>query len=405
MSSRSVLAAIGLALASATSGCVSYFEAPADPVSTAEAIRKRPGGRFTFASAVATAFEQNPTLQALSARARAAGAVTVPIEVQSEWKSDTEMLSVMVDPIALLGWGPRGGALGVARAEAETAVQELANARWQVVAAVAEAFAVERALASLDVPAIAVDVEAFEQAGLAAPLAAAQLRAARARAGAEAAELANARANNLAELKALLGLHADEPVELAPIADDVVHVPEGGDATLLQRPDLALAAARFRLADAEFRSAVADQYPSLMLGPEIPLKGDPLAAMATLRLPIGMHGRAAAAGERREAARAELAGAYLAASREAGNAARERATARAQAAAAAASQQASALALRTSLVAVDVDPDLMAFERIAEAAGMAVRETMERRVASVGAARAEVRAAVAGGWPVAQEVR
>lgn len=400
---RPVPAAIGLALASALSGCVAYFEAPADPTSVAEAIRRRPGGRFTFASAVATAFAQNATLQALAARARAAGAVTTPIELEVEWRSDTDMLSLLVDPVALLGLGPRGGAIGVVRAEAETAVQELATARWQVVAALAEAFAVDRALAGLDVPGIPVAVESFEQAGLAAPLAAAQVRAARARAEAEAIELRNARASNLAEVRTLLGLHADEPVELAPIGDDLVQAPRDGDATLLQRPDLALAAARFQLADAGFRAAVANQYPSLSIGPEIPLTGDPLQAMAALRLPIGMHGEAAAAGERREAARAELAAAYLAASQQAQSATLERETSQAQAEAAVASQAASALALRTSLVAADVDADAMTFERIADAAGMAVRETMERRVAAVGAARAQVRAAVACGWPVAKE--
>jgi hypothetical protein len=399
---RLVSAGTALAAASALTGCVSYFEAPADLASTAAAIAGRTGGRFTFPEAVALAFEQNPTLVALAARARAAGAVTVPIEVQSEWRSDTEMLSVMVDPVALLGWGPRGGALGVAKAEAEAAVQELATGRWQVAAAIAEGFAVDGALAGLDVPPIDVPVDAFEQAGLAGPLAAAQVRSAMARAEAERVELQNARESNLAEVRALLGLPARAALELVPGGAIVAPATEAG---LLQRPDLALAAAKFGLADAEFRAAVADQYPTLMVGPEIPLKGDPLQAMAVLRLPIGMHGRAAAAGERREAARAELAAAYLAASREAGNAARERETASAQAKAAAASQQASAVALRTSLVGADVEPDAMAFERIAEAAGMVVRETMERRVASVGAARAGVRAAVACGWPAGEEVR
>ncbi|HEX5050718.1 MAG TPA: hypothetical protein VFZ65_03000, partial [Planctomycetota bacterium] len=72
----------------------------------------------------------------------------------------------------------------------------------------------------------------------------------------------------------------------------------------------------------------------------------------------------------------------------------------AEAAAAAAGQAASAVALRSALVAAAVELD--AFDRVAEAAGMAVRDTMERRVASVAEARARVRAAVAAGWPVAR---
>jgi len=385
------------------SGCVAYFEHPADPTSTAAEIRTRPGGTFTFARAVATAFQQNAALQALAARARAAGAVTTPLELEFEWRSDTEMLAVLVDPVALLGLGPRGGAIGTARAEAAAAVQELANARWRTIGAIAEAFEVDRALAGLEAPQITIDVDAFAKAGLAAPVATAQIRAAQARAGAETLELASARTTNLTLLRELLGLHNDAPVTLVPMADDFVVQPPTGDAALLCRPDLALAAARFQLADAEFRQAVTDQYPSLSIGPEIPLRGDPLEAMAVLKLPIGMHGRAAAAGERREAARAELAGAYLAASREAHQAELERAVATAQAAAASASQRASLQALQTSLVAVEVEPD--AFAQVAETAGMLVRETMEHRLAAVGAARAQVRAATAFGWPVAEEAR
>ncbi|MBM4062881.1 MAG: hypothetical protein FJ265_17570 [Planctomycetes bacterium] len=375
--------------------CVAYHEAPADPAAIAAELRARPGGTFTFAEAVATAFAQNPELQALAARARAAGAVTVPVELQSEYRSESEMLAVMIDPVALLGLGPRGGALGTARAEAEAAVQELAAQRWRVAAAIAETFAVEQALAGLHAPDLPVDAEVFERAGLAAPAMAAQLRAAQARGQAEATELQNARAMNRAELCRLLGLPADAQVAFA--AGPLPPAPPRSDAALLARPDLALAAARFRLADAEFRRAVRDQYPSLMIGPEIPLRGDPLQWMAVLKLPIGAHGAAAAAGERREAARAELAAAWLAASAEARQAGLEADTARAQASATEASLEASERALRTALVGANVEID--AFDRIAETAAMAVRDTMEHRVAAVAAARASVRAAVSCGWP------
>ncbi len=387
----------------ALSGCVAYSEHPADPTSTAAEIRSRPGGTFTFARAVATAFQQNAQLQRLAARARAAGAVTTPIDLELEWRSDTEMLAVLVDPIALLGLGPRGGAIGTTRAEAAAAVQDLATARWRTIGAIAEAFQVDQALAGLEPPRITIDVDAFAKAGLAAPVATAQVRAAQARAGAETLELTSARATNLILLRELLGLHHDTPVTLVPMADDLVVPPPSGDAALLCRPDVALAAARFQLADAEFRQAVADQYPSLSIGPDIPLRGDPLQAMAVLKLPIGMHGLAAAAEERREAARAELAGAYLAASREAHERDLELTVANAQAAAAAASQQASLQALQTSLITIEVEPD--AFAQVAETAGMLVRETMEHRLAAVGAARAQVRAATAFGWPVTEAAR
>jgi len=383
--------------------CVAYFAAPADPSAIALEIRQREGGRLSFAQAVPRAFAQNATLQALAARARAAGAITTPIELEAEYRSGTEMLAVMIDPIALLGFGPRGGALEVTKAEAEAAAQELANARWRVTAAITEAFAIEAALAPLTAPEIPVEAEAFLRAGLAGPTIAAKVRAAQARAAAEAIELANARSANLAELGELLGLGHETDVELLPLPPDLLVQPPPGDASVLQRPDLTLAAARFQTADAEFRSAVADQYPSLMLGPEIPLMGNPLEAMAVLRLPIGRHGVAAAASERREAARAELFGAYLAANREAHHTELEFGAATAQLTAAKVGRDAADQALRSALVSAEVEVD--AFERVADAADMAVRSAMELREATIAEARLRVRHAVAHGWPIARQAQ
>jgi hypothetical protein len=399
MSSRVAAIAALLALTS----CVAYFESPADPTAIAVEIRQRPGGKFTFAMAVARAFEQNATLQALAARARAAGAVTTPVELEAEYRSGTEMLAVMVDPIALLGLGPRGGAIGVVEAEAAVAAQELAAGRWRVLAAIAEAFAIDEALADLTAPQIPIHADAFERAGLAGPTVAARVRAAQANADAEAVELANARSANLAELCEVLGLSHQTDIELLPLPEGLLYQPLAADASLLQRPDLALATARFQTADAEFRRAVADQYPSLMLGPEIPLLGNPLEAMAILRVPIGRHGVATAASERREAARAELTAAYLAATREAHHAELESTATTAKLAAATASNLAAEQVLRSAMVAVEVDTD--AFDRVAEAADMAVRSAMEHRQATVAAARARVRAAVVYGWPLAKEKR
>lgn len=383
--------------------CVTYFAAPADPAAIAVEIRQREGGQFSYAQAVARAFEQNATLQALAARARAANAVTTPIELSAEYRSDTEMLAVMVDPIALLGRGPRGGALNVVEAEAQAATHELATGRWKVIAAITEAFAIEAALAPLTAPEIPIQSDAFERAGLAGATIAAKVRAAQARAEAETIELTNARSANLTELCELLGLHHETDLQLLPLPAGLLAQPAPGDASVLQRPDLALAAARFETADAEFRRAVADQYPSLMLGPEIPLMGNPLEAMAVLRLPIGRHGVATAACDRREAARAELTAAYLAATREAHHTDLEAAAANAQLTAAIASRDAAEQALRSALVGAEVEVD--AFERVAEAADMAVRSAMELRQATIAAARMRVRDAIAHGWPIARQVQ
>src|SRR5687767_2212173 len=97
--------------------CVSYTPLEADLASVATEVRGRAGGRFTFAEAVTLAMRQNPALQAAASRASAAGAVTEPVNLEAEWNGDDDMLAVMLDPLELLGIGPRGGALAVVSAE------------------------------------------------------------------------------------------------------------------------------------------------------------------------------------------------------------------------------------------------------------------------------------------------
>jgi outer membrane protein TolC len=379
-------------------GCVAYEADPADAATVAAEARQLAGGRLTCDEAFVVALHQNPELLALEARARAAGAITQPLDVQSEYRSGTEMVAVMLDPVALLGLGSRGAAATAADATAEAALVELAVARWRTTAAVAEAFALEAALAALRVPDLDIDAAPFERSGLASSTAAHQLRAAQARMAAESLALARERAQNLARLRDLLGLPATTVVTFAEAEAHPVVQPAAGEPALLQRPDVALAAARFRIADAEFRRAVADQYPSVMLGPEFPLGGGPLEAMAVLRLPLGMAGLAVAADLRRDAARAQLTAAYLQASNGADRAEHELTLARAAEAAAAAGLRASTQALAVARVALQVDVD--PFAAVAEAASMVARDTMEHRAAVTARVRAEVQRAMAYGWPL-----
>src|SRR5262245_44975208 len=153
-------------------GCVAYVADDADVSTVAAEAHQRSGGTFTFAAALAAALRQNPELLALEAKARAAGAVTQPLEVQSEYRSDDEMLAVMLDPIALLGLGARGAARGLADAATAEAVAALTAERWRVTAAIAETFVMDAALRMLYVPDLAVDATAFERTGLASPVAA-----------------------------------------------------------------------------------------------------------------------------------------------------------------------------------------------------------------------------------------
>lgn len=392
---------VALPLASALSGCVAYHPAPADPVQIAAALSQRQGGYYDLCGAIALAFQQNPALQALAERAHAADVATVPTETQSQYQSQWEMLALMVDPVSLLDLGPRGAANTVQRAEAVAAAQELAVARWQVATRIAEAFAVDAALAALPPDLPPLDGAPFVAAGLAAPQAAAAVAAATGRVAAERQRRAAANAANLAQLRELLGLSEGAELHLRHGAE--LPLPEGDrDAALLGRPDLALATARFAVADASFRRAVAAQYPSLMLGPDVPLRGDPLQLMAILRLPLFAGDAARAAEAQREAARAELAAAWLAASRAAAVAELELASSRAAAAAANAAFAASQRNLAAALVAVEVEVD--AFGALADSYAMAVRDWSELREPSVAAARAAMQVRFARGLPAVEAI-
>lgn len=383
-------------------GCVAYERDDSDATSLAAAAQKREGGTFTWSDAVATALRQNAELLALEADVRAAGVTSTPIDVDLAFPTDFIMLSAIVDPVALLGLGARGATMDVVRAEAVVATERLAVARWRTIAAVTEAFAVEASLAAIATPKLEVDTKAFERAGLASSLATAQLRAADARLAAEVTMLAAERDANRARLRELLGLPANATCEFARGDDPLIEQPQHEGDTILARPDLALATAEFRVADAEFALAVAEQYPSLRVGPDIPMRRG-LGVVESLweaRVPFATSGRAEAARERRDAARSRLLAAWLRADNEAVAADRALAAARAADDAAATGLQASVQALTIGKAAIRVEED--AFDRVAEAATMVARDAMERRLTALARARAEVARAVALGWPAAQ---
>ncbi|MBK8098819.1 MAG: hypothetical protein IPK26_17030 [Planctomycetes bacterium] len=390
-------------LASLLAGCVAYEPADVDLPGVVASAQAAAGGSFTFVGAVQTAWRDNPRLQALAAAARAAGADLAATELQVEWDGAEESLTAMIDPLALLRLGQRGAAAELTATRADAALAELAVARWQTCVAIAEAFLVLDALDTIVVPSIEIEPQPFVDAGLAAPVAAAQVTAARGAALAEQAAIAAERANTLTELRALCGRTAAVAFTTTGHGPELPPAPADRPTALLRRPDLALALQQYRVADAAFRTAVAEQYPSVMLGPEIPLRSGMIDPMAIVRIPIGADGPAAAARDQRDAARATLTGAYLTAEAEAAIAAQrlEAATAAWHARRAAAIATQAALAQATIAVQTEVD----AFAPLAEAAPMAIRETMEHRETALALARARVRAAAAYGWPTEEPAR
>lgn len=208
------------------------------------------------------------------------------------------------------------------------------------------------------------------------------------------------RESNREALGALLGLGAEVECELdAPVLFPFARVSvESLDEALLGRPDVLAAAAALEQADAEFREAVAAQYPSLRVGPEFGwADGTMWNVMGYLVLPVFADGPARAARERRTARAAELRGALVAARAGAVEAMLANDVDEARLEAARAAAAASTAALAAAVAAVGNEPD--AFDPLSEAAAMAVRDAGERRMAALDAARSRVRAAFAAGWP------
>lgn len=398
---RHLAEAVLVAMTTALAGCVAY-EAEDVTLQKSAAALPRHVGALTFDQAVALAMAHNGEIQAREAECRAAGLDVMPTELQAQLQQ--ESLALMIDPFALLGLTQRGASSFLAENRAVEAAAALAQTRWRVVAGIAEVFAHHRALDGLQqVPLIAVDSEVFATAGLASPVAIDQVRGAAAAADAERHAIDTEKATQIAELRQMLGLSPASELDLVLPPADWPQVPPADEETLLRRPDLALALARYRTADAEFRKAVADQYPSLMIGPDVPLRGGTIDPMAVLRLPLGASGPAEAARERRNAARSRVSDALALAANEASSWAAQHETAVVRERAARASARASAHAFAAATAALQVEVD--AFERVSEKAPMAVRDTMEAREAAVAAARARVRSAVAAGWPAAEARR
>lgn len=378
--------------------CVSYDAQPLDLIDiAADATAVAVPAELSFPDAVGFALAHNPQLQALAAQARAAGADIAATEIQGQWSSDTSRMALMVDPIALLRLGQRGAAIELTKAREGEALATLAAARWRLIGRIAEVFAAHRELLALPTPDVAADLAAFASAGLASPNAIAQATAAQAGASAEQQALAAERAALQVELRQLLGAPAGVPLVLLPIEPDFPSPPPLTETALLARPDLAIQHARYEVAEAEFARTCADQYPSLQIGPDLPLGASGIESMAWFKIPLDASGPAHAARQRRIAARANLVEAFVTASNEATAAdlAAEVATSKLRATTAAANASANAARAARSALAVEVD----VFERFAERAAMAVRDAAEHRTAAITAARARIRLATARGWP------
>ncbi|MHC4938712.1 MAG: hypothetical protein ACYTHK_07065 [Planctomycetota bacterium] len=381
------------------SGCVRYTHQPVELAAVAEEAGAREPGTLDYEAALAFAREHNPDLRRLRAEAEAAGYDVPPTNIVLTVNTLESKVPGWVDPIALFKLGPRGARAQAAKAREAALLQELQDRDLDVAAGIAEAFAVERVLREFRLPDLDVDPELFERAGLASSVDRRRVRYAIARKNAEDATIAALREENLAGLKVLLGVRAGARVAIELPEGEFPPLPVDGD--LMIRPDLAVALARYQVADREFRAAVLDQYPVISIGPVFNWDVLRWGLFIPARIPVGASGPAKAAGLRREAARVAVEAALLRAEED-GTKSRhrfERTDAQAQAAGIGAAT--SEADLKSALVHLEVTPD--AFNHLSMAAPEAVERLAMARGAKLAAARARVAYARAYAWPHSEE--
>ena len=382
-------------------GCARYTPAPLDVERSLRASSTPMPAAFTYDEAVRRAVRENPDLVALRARAAAINLAPPrePIEAGGGVDSDHRgELSLSLDALSLLWLGTRPYEVALACARRnEATLAHHARAR-EIAGEIAEAFVVERALATLGEPDYRVEVGAFVRAGLESGAAETAAAATAANWESErAARTAESRANHLT-LARLLGLPPGTEVRLTPVAADWPAVADPTPAALIAaRADVQRKVAAFETADREIRLAVQRQFPSLMLAPGVAMDPTTLFGAVRLRLPVGLAPEVRALEAAREAARADVESSVLDAVRDAGEAkARFAATGPALAAARKRVEAASAL-LKGSRLRLEVASG-SPIETVLSADAV-VDGAASLRTALLDEARARVKAARAAGWP------
>ena len=383
-------------------GCVSYEAQPVEWEAVSATIDERAPGTLDFEAALVYAREHNPEFKRLREEAEAAG-LDVPVTYLNLSANTAERMAIgFADPVALLKLGPRGARARAAK-ERETALMAKLRARDLAIAAgIAEAYLVERILTTLRMPEVSADPALFGKAGLASGAERARVAYAREKVQAEREIVEALRADNRARLLRLLGASPGAHIEIV-VPEEAEFPPIAQSPDLLARPDLAVAYARYQVADAEFRAAVLDQYPIIAIGPVFNWDLMKWGALFPTRIPVGAGDPARAAGKRREAARFAVEEALLSAREDA---ARRRAQFDRWTTEDRAAQSGARMAeadLRAAIVHIEIEPD--AFSHVARAAPDAVERMVRARTVSLAAARARVELARAYAWPHAEVAR
>ncbi|HEX5138220.1 MAG TPA: hypothetical protein VFY93_14685 [Planctomycetota bacterium] len=382
--------------------CVRYAAAPVDMEATVLEAPRPPTGALPYGEAVEWAVLHNPDVLALRKRAAAVN-VSVPpeppgIEAGVDSDQDTELVLVL-DVFSLLGTGRRGAEKALARARRNEAWMAHHERVREIAYEIAEAYEVERVLASLPMPEAAFDPAPYVRAGFAPASAESVMRATAEALRAEGRRREAERASNRLALLRLLGASPLAAVEIAPTEAPWPEPPPADwKGVLKARADLQRRLASYEVAEGEFRRAVAEQYPALVVSPSV--GGDPVDffGAVSITLPIGASKDARAAEAARDAARLELQGAVLDGLRDAEAARHDAAAAAAELAAARMRRAAQEEILRTAMAELEGRSGSF-LDVVFSVEGLVDAATAERE-AALGEVRARLAAARAAGSPV-----
>lgn len=387
-------------------GCARYRTQVVRVEASAAALPTTPSGPLAFEDAVRLLVARNPELKATRAAVAAVNTRPGPKPlVGSTQVMDGTLTETMLrtDVLSLLGMGPRRAETALARAVRDERIRRHHERSRDLVADLAEAYAIELALRELPVPEASIDVSAFEEAGLASASILAAARSVASEGAAESEVIAARLADARREVAHLVG--AAPQTDLRPIGVDAAwpQVAEAERARLvLARGDLQRLLAAWHVADKQYRFQIARQYPNLILGLGGNVDMNTPMQLIQLELPLDAPAAARAAEQGRRVAFHELEAGILNAVHAAASARLDVRAAEARLRAAEARRSAARELLVARKAHLETDP--VALENVILVAGRLVDAARQHREAAVAAARARIRAARAAGWPSPTDV-
>ncbi|MDJ0521032.1 MAG: hypothetical protein QNJ90_03045 [Planctomycetota bacterium] len=382
-------------------GCVGYRTQVVRVESSAAALPTTPSGPLAFEDAVRLLVDRNPQLKATRAAVLAVNTRPGPSPLLGRTRiQDGNMTeaTLRTDVLSLFGIGPRATQIALARAVRDERVRRHHERARDLVAELAEAYAIEHVLRGLPAPQAAIDVSAFEQAGLASRSLLAAARSVEAEGNAEAEVIAARLADVRREVAHLVGAAPQTDVRPEGVTDAWPQVAEPErERLVLARGDLQRLLASWRVADRAYRHQVQRQIPNVIfgLGGNVDL-GVPLQ-LIQVELPLDAPEEARAAEHARRVAFHELEAGILDAVHEAASGRFEVQAAEARLRAATERRSAARELLAARKAKLETDPE--ALESVVLVAGRLVDAARAQREAAVAVARARVHAARAAGWP------